>query len=63
MLSGRKIMFIKTNIKDGKESSERKYKHYKNKLTSILRCAENDYYQQKIFAFRNNIKSTWKILN
>ena len=59
----KKNNLYKSCIKDGKESSEQKYKHYKNKLTYILRFAKKDYYQICLFEFRNNIKSTWKILN
>ena len=36
----KKNNLYKSFIKDGKESSEQKYKHYKNKLTSILRCKQ-----------------------
>jgi len=43
--------------------SERKYKTYKNKLTSVLRFSEKKYYSDLLHENRNNIKSTWKILN
>jgi hypothetical protein len=39
-----------------------KYKTYKNKLTNILRTTEKAYYTEKIGAFKNDIKNTWKIL-
>ena len=40
-----------------------KYKRYKNKLTSILRQAEKDYFSKKIFEARDSISKTWSILN
>ena len=39
-----------------------KYKKYKNKLTSILRQAEKDYYSAKIIEAKDNIAKTWKII-
>ena len=39
-----------------------KYKKYINKLTSILRQAEKDYYSAKIIEAKDNIAKTWKII-
>ena len=36
---------------------------YKNKLTSILRTAEKEYYSKVLTDAKGNIKSKWKILN
>ena len=44
-------------------TAEGKYKTYKNKLTSILRTAEKEYYSKLLTDAKGNIKSTWKILN
>ena len=41
----------------------RKIQNYKNKLTSILRTAEKEYYSKLLTDAKGNIKSTWKILN
>ena len=38
-------------------------KTYKNKLTSILRTAENERYSKLLSDAKGNIKDTWKILN
>ena len=40
-----------------------KYKKYKNKLTSILRQAEKDYFSNKLFEAKNNLAKTWKTIN
>ncbi len=42
--------------------SELKYKNYRNKLTTVLRQAENDYYSFKLESLRSDIKGTWKVL-
>ena len=43
--------------------TERRYKCYKNKLTSILRFAEKEYYSKLLDQHRNNVKKTWQVLN
>ena len=40
-----------------------KYKAYKNKLTSILRNCEKNYYINLLEQDKNSVKGTWKILN
>ena len=40
-----------------------KYKHYKNKLTSILRYAQRCYYDKLLCEKERDIKGTWKVLN
>ena len=37
-----------------------KYKIYKNKLTTILRLAEKQYYANKLLEMKSNISGTWK---
>ena len=43
--------------------SEIRYKTYKNKLTSILRYCEKQYYSDLLKINKNNMKETWKIIN
>ena len=43
--------------------AELKYKTYKNKLTSVLRCSEITYYSELLERQKNNVKGTWRILN
>ena len=43
--------------------TETRYKTYKNKLTSILRHCERDYYRNLLEVKSSNIKETWKVLN
>ena len=38
-----------------------KYKTYKNKLTSIIRQAEKNYFSDKLMQVRDNMAKTWKI--
>ena len=40
-----------------------KYKKYRNKLTSIIRVSEKQYYQNKLFEVKENMSKTWKVLN
>ena len=49
-------------IKQDKES-EKRYKTYKNKLTTILRKEKQDYYRELLCASKDNIKETWNIIN
>ena len=50
-------------IRERTQTSEYRYKTYKNKLTSILRLAEKAYYSQMLLEKRGNITETWAILN
>ena len=59
----KKNAMYKTFLETKLQSDEDKYKKYKNKLTKILRKAEQLYYNEQITNQRNNIKGTWKILN
>ena len=42
---------------------ENLYKSYKNKLTHTLRVAKHLYYNKKLYEYKSNAKSTWKLLN
>ena len=43
--------------------AEVKYKSYRNKLTSILKKSEKQYYNQLLIEQKENVKNIWKILN
>ena len=45
-------------IRERTQTSEYRYKTYKNKLTSILRLAEKAYYSKMLLEKRGNIKET-----
>ena len=60
MLVIRKIDCIKYSRT---RTSEIRYKTYKNKLTSILRAAEKQYYSRILADAKGDTKSTWRILN
>ena len=46
-----------------KRELHEKYKKYRNKLTSIIRVSEKQYYQNKLFEVKENMSKTWKVLN
>ena len=39
-----------------------KYKQYKNKLTSILKLEEKNFYQRQIIDNKNNLRKVWAII-
>jgi len=45
------------------EESRSIFRIYQNKLKSLLRKAEKDYYAEKIHQCKNDCKNTWKIIN
>ena len=53
------VKFLKQRSTDAEE----RYKKYKNKLTSILRYCEKEYYTNLLECQKNNVKGTWKVLN
>ena len=44
-------------------SNERKYKAYKNKLNHLIRIAKRKYYDTKFESAKNDLRTTWKLLN
>ena len=44
-------------------SNERKYKTYKNKLNHLIRTAKRKYYDTKFESAKNDLRTTWKLLN
>ena len=63
MRAGRKIVFTNSFYKNRTDTAEMKYKAYRNKLTSILRYCDKNYYINLLEQEKNNVKGTWKILN
>jgi len=58
----RKNYLYRSSLKSKSPYSENKYKTYKNKLTSIIRIAEKDYYYNKFDMAKGNIGKTWTII-
>ena len=44
-------------------SNERIYKTYKNKLNHLIRLAKRKYYDTKFESAKNDLRTTWKLLN
>ena len=59
----KKNNLYKTYLNNKSQLLLEKYKKYKNKLTSILRQAEKDYFSNKLSETKNNLAKTWKIIN
>ena len=59
----KKNILYKRFLKSRSEVAEIRYKSYKNKLTSILRQCEKEYYSNLLEESKQNIKETWKIVN
>ena len=51
-------VFFKCRSKE----AETKYKVYKNKLITIIRFSEKQYYDNKLVEYKSNLKSTWQLL-
>ena len=50
-------------IKSRSDTLLNRYKVYKNKLQTIIRQSEKQFYSARIDKFRNNVSMTWKVLN
>ena len=59
----KKNSLYKNFIRTKDANDLKKYKLYKNKLTSILRHSEKMYYNMLLEKHKSDIKSTWKVLN
>ena len=59
----KKNHLYKAFLKYQTSSAESKYKAYKNKLTTILRMAEKEYYNNLLNEHAKDVKGTWRILN
>ena len=58
----KKNTLYKMSVVKKDTASEKKYKSYKNKLTTILRQAEAQYYSEKLNSVKGDIKNTWMVL-
>ena len=59
----RKNNLYKQYLNNKSNTTLEKYKKYKNKLTSILRLAEKNYFSNKLLEAKNNLSQTWQIIN
>ena len=57
-----KNKLFKKYLQTKNEDTLREYKAYKNKLTSLLRISEKQYYAAKFGVYKNNLKQTWKTI-
>lgn len=55
------LYMLNTKERDSKEWID--YIKYKNTLNNLLRKAKRNYYHNLLEKYKNNIKSTWRILN
>jgi exonuclease III len=58
----KKHRIYKDSIKANLLDKTSRYKQYKNKLTSIIRAAERQYYSDKFEELKGNLQKTWKFL-
>ena len=58
----RKNYLYRAYIRNPSEVNKEKYKKFRNILTSILRKKERDYYNDRIDAYKANLKKTWDLL-
>ena len=59
----KKNRLYKKFIRSPSLSNERKYKTYKNKLNHLIRIAKRKYYDTKFESAKNDLRTTWKLLN
>ena len=59
----KKNNLYKRFLNDPNPHIEFKYEQYRNKLNHSLRIAKRLYFESKIEQHKNDIKSTWKVLN
>ncbi len=59
----KKNALYKTFIATRTIQAENKYKIYKNKWISIIRFSKKAYYNKLLDKHKNNIQTTWKVLN
>ncbi len=59
----KKNKLYKLFLKERTQIAEKRYKLYKNNLTSILRCSQKDNYRPLLTSQKGDIKATWTILN
>ena len=59
----KKNRLYKEFIRSPTSFSERGYKIYKNKLNHLIRIAKRQYYGTKLESAKNDLRTTWKLLN
>ena len=59
----KKNRLYKKFVRSPSVSSETKYNAYRNKLTHLTRISKRKYYDSKFENARNDLKTTWKLLN
>jgi exonuclease III len=59
----KKSVLYKNSIASPSIASKNKYLNYKNKLKSVLKRAEKEYYSEKFKSFHGCQKQTWKLIN
>ena len=59
----KKNRLYKEFIRSPTSSSERRYKTYKNKLNHLIRIAKCQHYDTKLESAKNDLRTTWKLLN
>ena len=59
----KKNSLYKKFVQSTTSSRELRYKAYKNKLNHLIRIAKRTYYDSKLEDAKNDIRTTWKLLN
>ena len=59
----KKNRLYKKLVQSPTTSCELKYKAYKNKLNHLIRIAKRTYYDSKLEDAKNDLRTTWKLLN
>lgn len=59
----RKKELHKKYVKNNSLENEKRYKKYRNKLTSVLRFCEKKHYSESLAKHSSDTKRTWQILN
>ena len=59
----KRLNLYKVWLQKRTDTSLKKYKNFKNKLTRIIRISERSYYKEKFTEAKGNIKNTWTLLN
>ena len=57
-----KNKLYRTSLKHPTEYNITIYKNYRNKLTSLLKIEENNFYQNQITSNKNNLRKVWAII-
>jgi hypothetical protein len=59
----KKNLLYKRFLQTRTDEASKRYKKYKNKLTTTLRSCEKQYYSDILAESKNDAKKTWKIIN